>query len=148
MSAVQNSGGFVISLDFELHWGVRDHRSVDEYRPNLLGVRQALPAMLELFERNANAEIGRGAIIYTAAIVEHDCRIGDFAHLSPKAAIGGHVQVGEFSWLGIGSAVIPNIRTGAYSIIGAGATVVRDVDDWVVAAGTPAHTLRELARRI
>src|SRR5277367_5273170 len=48
---VQNPGGFVISLDFELHWGVRDHRSVDQYRENLLGVRQAVPAILELFER-------------------------------------------------------------------------------------------------
>jgi|SRR5271166_89420 len=48
---VQNPGGFVISLDFELHWGVRDHRTVDEYRANLLGVRQAVPAILGLFER-------------------------------------------------------------------------------------------------
>ncbi len=48
---MQNPGGFVISLDFELHWGVRDHRSVDQYRANLLGVRQAVPAILELFGR-------------------------------------------------------------------------------------------------
>lgn len=51
MSIAGHSGGFVISLDFELHWGVRDHRSVEQYRENLLGVRQAVPAMLELFER-------------------------------------------------------------------------------------------------
>ena len=47
----QNPGGFVVSLDFELHWGVRDRRSVEEYRDNLLGVRRAIPAILELFER-------------------------------------------------------------------------------------------------
>jgi len=97
---------------------------------------------------NADAEIGQGAIINTAAIVEHDCKVGNFAHLSPKTAIGGHVQVGELSWLGIGATVIPNIKIGTCSIVGAGATVVRDVDDWVVAAGTPARILRELARRI
>lgn len=45
----------VISLDFELHWGVRDHTSVDRYRANLLGVRKAIPAMLELFERKSIA---------------------------------------------------------------------------------------------
>src|SRR5271170_2820266 len=50
-SAARNSGGLVISLDFELHWGVRDHRTVDQYRQNLLGVRQAVPAMLDLFAR-------------------------------------------------------------------------------------------------
>lgn len=44
-----SAGVLVISLDFELHWGVRDKRSVASYRENLLGVRQAVPAMLELF---------------------------------------------------------------------------------------------------
>jgi peptidoglycan/xylan/chitin deacetylase (PgdA/CDA1 family) len=44
-------GHLVISLDFELYWGVRDKRSLADYRDNLLGVRQAIPAMLRLFER-------------------------------------------------------------------------------------------------
>jgi peptidoglycan/xylan/chitin deacetylase (PgdA/CDA1 family) len=42
----------LISLDFELYWGVRDQRTIDQYRQNLLGVRRAVPAMLELFERH------------------------------------------------------------------------------------------------
>lgn len=42
-------GAFVISLDFELLWGVRDKRSVADYGRNILGVRQAVPALLELF---------------------------------------------------------------------------------------------------
>ena len=42
-------GTFVVSLDFELHWGVRDHRSVADYRENLLGVRRAVPALLSMF---------------------------------------------------------------------------------------------------
>jgi peptidoglycan/xylan/chitin deacetylase (PgdA/CDA1 family) len=44
-------GSLVISLDFELHWGVRDHEAVDgPYRQNLLGVWEAVPRMLDLFE--------------------------------------------------------------------------------------------------
>ena len=42
-------GALVISLDFELHWGVRDKRSVAGYRENLLGARRAVPAMLAMF---------------------------------------------------------------------------------------------------
>ena len=46
-------GSLVISLDFELHWGVCDHLTVDEYRANLLGAREAIPAMLALFAERA-----------------------------------------------------------------------------------------------
>ncbi len=46
-------GAFVISLDFELLWGVRDNRTIADYGANILGVRQAIPALLDLFaERN------------------------------------------------------------------------------------------------
>lgn len=41
-------GKFVISLDFELFWGVRDKRTIADYGPNILGVKQAIPAILEL----------------------------------------------------------------------------------------------------
>ena len=44
-------GLFVISLDFELAWGVRGDLP-PSYRANLLGVRQAIPAMLALFARH------------------------------------------------------------------------------------------------
>jgi hypothetical protein len=43
------NAAFVISLDFELMWGVRDKLTVAEYGPNIIGVRQVVPALLELF---------------------------------------------------------------------------------------------------
>lgn len=43
------SGTLLVSLDFELHWGVRDVKTVEQYRENLLGVRRAVPAMLAIF---------------------------------------------------------------------------------------------------
>lgn len=44
-----SSGFLVISLDFELYWGVRDKRRLSDYKENLLGVRDAVPAMLRIF---------------------------------------------------------------------------------------------------
>ena len=45
-------GALVISLDFELHWGVRDHHDVSSpYVRNLLGARSVIPRILQLFER-------------------------------------------------------------------------------------------------
>jgi peptidoglycan/xylan/chitin deacetylase (PgdA/CDA1 family) len=44
-------GALVISLDFELHWGVRDKCAPDgSYRENILGARKAVPLILDLFE--------------------------------------------------------------------------------------------------
>ena len=46
-------GALVISLDFELHWGVRDYASpTGPYRANLDGAREAIPAILRLFEEH------------------------------------------------------------------------------------------------
>ncbi|HKG91030.1 MAG TPA: polysaccharide deacetylase family protein [Gemmatimonadaceae bacterium] len=45
------AGALVISLDFELHWGVRDLAGPHgPWRARLLGAREAVPAMLDLFE--------------------------------------------------------------------------------------------------
>jgi len=49
--AEQKVSRFIISLDFELMWGVRDHRSIQDYGRNILGARAAIPAMLKLFKK-------------------------------------------------------------------------------------------------
>jgi hypothetical protein len=51
MHSGTSTGTFVISLDYELMWGVRDHATRESYGPNVLGGRQAIPAMLDLFHR-------------------------------------------------------------------------------------------------
>ena len=43
-------GALVISLDFELHWGLVDTFSLESIQDRLLGTRTAIPAILELFE--------------------------------------------------------------------------------------------------
>jgi peptidoglycan/xylan/chitin deacetylase (PgdA/CDA1 family) len=65
VSAGPGYGAFVVSLDFELHWGVRDRCAPDgSYRANLLGARQAVPRMLELF-----AEFGVSATWATVGLL-------------------------------------------------------------------------------
>jgi len=51
MSTPDRRGVFTISLDFELHWGVRDGRSLASYRENLLKVHDVVPRLLALFEQ-------------------------------------------------------------------------------------------------
>lgn len=49
--ARQKAPAFVVSLDFELIWGVRDHATRQSYGSNVLGARTAIPRMLDLFEQ-------------------------------------------------------------------------------------------------
>ncbi len=44
-------GKFLVSLDFELFWGVQDNAEIDGYGKNVLGVWSAVPKLLELFEK-------------------------------------------------------------------------------------------------
>lgn len=48
--AEQTGGSFVISLDFELLWGVRDIMGPEVYGEHILGVFESFPRMLELFD--------------------------------------------------------------------------------------------------
>ncbi|MCG2611289.1 polysaccharide deacetylase family protein [Flavobacterium sp. SM15] len=46
------NGKFVISLDFELLWGVRDKKTIQTYGKNIEGVQQVIPELLKQFEKN------------------------------------------------------------------------------------------------
>ncbi len=43
---------FIISLDFELFWGMQDGWTLEEYQANVLGGRIAIPKMLEMFKEH------------------------------------------------------------------------------------------------
>lgn len=46
----QETGRFVISLDFELLWGILDQENQKNYEKNILGVWEAMPKILNLFD--------------------------------------------------------------------------------------------------
>jgi peptidoglycan/xylan/chitin deacetylase (PgdA/CDA1 family) len=43
-------GSFIISLDFELLWGVRDIKTISDYGENIRGVHTVMPKLLEIFK--------------------------------------------------------------------------------------------------
>lgn len=91
---------------------------------------------------NPGAIIGENVIVNTAASVDHDCAIGDGAHLCPGVRLAGNVRVGEATWIGIGASVVDGVTIGRGARIGAGAVVVGDLPDGVVAYGVPARVVR------
>lgn len=91
---------------------------------------------------NPGTRLGESVIVNTSASVDHDCDIGDGAHVCPGARLAGGVKVGRGAWIGIGASVVDDVSIGAGACIGAGAAVVRDVPDGMLAYGVPARVVR------
>lgn len=86
-----------------------------------------------------DSTIGTHVILNTSSSVDHDCVIGNFAHVAPGVHLAGGVAIGEGSLLGIGGNVLPGCSIGPWVTIGAGALVVQDVPGGVTAKGVPAR---------
>lgn len=89
----------------------------------------------------AGARIGLGCIVNHRSVIEHDCVIGDHAHISPGALLGGAVRIGRRAHVGMGAIVLQGITIGDDATIGAGAVVIDDVESGATVVGVPARPL-------
>ena len=87
------------------------------------------------------AQVGTGVIVNTGAQIDHDCEVGDFAHLAPGSVLCGGVRIGSLALIGAGACVAPHISVGVASVVGVGAAVVDLVPDGVTVVGVPARPL-------
>jgi len=88
---------------------------------------------------NVAVSLGDGAIANTGSTIDHDCVIGECAHVAPGVNLAGCVNIGAGTMLGIGSRVIPGVTIGPWATIGAGAVVIKDLGANVTAVGVPAR---------
>ncbi len=61
---------------------------------------------------NTDTKIGSHVIVNTGALIDHDCNIKDYSHISPGCTLCGHVSIGKSTLLGAGSTVSPCIEIG------------------------------------
>ena len=54
----------------------------------------------------------------------------------------GKVTIKKNAWIGMNVTICPGVTIGRYAVVGAGAVVTKDVPDYAVVGGVPAHVLR------
>ena len=98
---------------------------------------------------NPLVEIGRGVICNTSTSIDHECVIGEFAHIAPGAVLCGNVKVGRKTFVGANSVIRQGVTIGENVIIGAGTVIVKDIPDGATVVGNPARNLmRKPARKL
>jgi sugar O-acyltransferase (sialic acid O-acetyltransferase NeuD family) len=90
----------------------------------------------------SNVKIFDGVKIHVGAHVHHDCKIGKFSTIAPKAVILGNVQIGDYSYIGANSTIKQRIKIGRGATVGAGSVVVKDVKSNDIVAGVPAKSIK------
>ncbi len=86
--------------------------------------------------------LGQHTIANTSCSIDHDCKVGDFAHVGPGAVLAGGVQVGASAFIGAGATIMPGVCVGSGAVVGAGAVVTRNVGEGQTVVGVPAKELR------
>lgn len=91
---------------------------------------------------NAKATIKKGVILNTACVIEHECFVDEFTHISVGAKLAGNVKIGKFCLLGVSSAVLPNISICDEVVVGGGALCHQNITQKGVYVGVGARKIK------
>ncbi len=92
---------------------------------------------------NALVQIGKGVILNTGSIIEHECTIGNYVHVAPGAVLAGNVTVGENSFIGANAVIKEGVTIGRNVVIGAGTVILTDIRDGEKWAGNPGKLIKK-----
>lgn len=111
-----------------------------------------------------DATLGEGAILCAFSVVSslavvgkyfhanfhcyvaHDCIVGDFVTMGPRAICNGNVHIADHAYIGAGALIRQGrpgepLRIGEGAVIGMGAVVTKDVPAHTTVIGNPARVL-------
>ena len=88
----------------------------------------------------AGSTLGKHTIVSTNCSIDHDCHLGDFVSVCPRAALCGGVRAGNGSFFGAGCTIRNYVSIAANCTVGMGAALVSSIEiegqTWV---GVPAR---------
>lgn len=90
-----------------------------------------------------NAKIGRFFHANIYSYVAHDCVVGDFVTLAPRASVNGNCTIEDLAYIGTGAVLRQGVRIGAGAVVGMGAVVTKDVPAGETWVGNPAKRMEK-----
>lgn len=87
-------------------------------------------------------KIGKGCILNTHSIVEHNATIGSFCNICPNATILGQCCIGDNVFVGASAVIKNNAKICSDVIIGMGAVVINDITEAGTYVGCPAKKIK------
>ncbi|MFC1704058.1 hypothetical protein ACFL1E_04680 [Candidatus Omnitrophota bacterium] len=82
-------------------------------------------------------------VINRAVSIGHNAKIGRYSRIGPSAVIAGSSKIGERCSISMSVSVVDHVHIGDRSVIGAGALVTKDIQEGVIAFGSPAKVVRK-----
>lgn len=86
---------------------------------------------------NPFAKIGKGVIINTASVIEHESVVSDFSHIAPGAILAGGAKIGKRSFVGANAVIKEGIKVGENIVIGAGTFINISIEEPGTYVGNP-----------
>lgn len=124
----QKINEYFLSLGYQFETIIAESAFISPFSKIETGVQILPMAIIQ-----TGATVGRHSIINTGALVEHDCKIGAYNHIAPKATLCGQVETKENVYVGAGSTVIQGISIGCGAIVGAGASLTQSLEEKAIA---------------
>lgn len=78
----------------------------------------------------------------TIVVSNHQYKKGQLIKDQPWTTDHNFVIIGDDVWVGANSVILPGVKIGTGAIIGAGSVVTKDVPDYAIVVGNPAHVLK------
>ena len=118
----QKINEYFISLGYQFETIIADSAFVSPFSKIETGAQILPMAIIQ-----TGATVGQHSIINTGALVEHDCKIGAYNHIAPKATLCGQVTTGRSVYIGANATIIQSLEVGEGGVVGAGAIMIQSL---------------------
>lgn len=99
--------------------------------------------IMPLVNVGPNSFVDTFCIMNTSSSIDHDCEMKSFSSIAPRVVTGGNVRIGIRSAISIGATIKHGVEVGNDTIIGANSYVNKNIDNNIVAYGSPCKPVRE-----